>query len=95
MSYKARIALAEAMDGVVVFDVAAEDPFSVSWNGGRPAPWNPFTDANDCEALVRWLQEKGYDIEIWWSGTAFTHRSNVHCRAKLKYRSDMYWATKR
>ena len=49
---------------------------------------DPENNANDCEALIRWLQERGYDIEIWWSGTAYTHRSNVNCRVKMKYRSD-------
>ena len=27
---------------------------------------DPFTDANDCEALILWLSEKGWQVEIHW-----------------------------
>lgn len=27
---------------------------------------DPFTDANDCEALMQWLNERGYHVEIHW-----------------------------
>ena len=27
-------------------------------------PPDPFTDANDCEALIRWLNEKGVSVEL-------------------------------
>ena len=26
--------------------------------------WNPYTDANDTDALVRWLNERGCDVQV-------------------------------
>ncbi len=49
---------------------------------------DPLNDHTDCHALRDALQRAGYDIEVWWSGTAYEHRSNVNCRVKMKYRSD-------
>ena len=93
-----RIRLAEAMGwkcgpvhtvAVMGRQIPAQRWIDPEGNDLSPAALpDPANDANDCEALIRWLQEKGYDIEIWWSGTAYTHRSNVNCRVKAKYRSD-------
>jgi len=35
------------------------------WHGVDELP-DPFTDANDTEALIRWLNERGYWVEIHW-----------------------------
>ena len=38
--------------------------------GWRWKPFDPFIDANDCEALIDWLNEQGYGltIEPWANG---------------------------
>lgn len=33
-------------------------------------PFNPFTDANDCEALIRHLNEAGYFLYVGWKSDA-------------------------
>jgi len=64
-----RIKLAEAMGW---------KPLGGEWDKkGDPPAWegpdiigafydlpDPFTDANDCEALIRWLNEQGYQVQV-------------------------------
>ncbi len=86
-----RIKLAEAMGwkrGEVHTVAVMGAPISAQrWtdpDGNDRAPSSlpdPFTDANDCEALIRWLNENGYRVridhrrlsaqfvEIWRAGT--------------------------
>lgn len=70
-----RIKLAEAM--------GLKDSF------GQPVDRNgaffPGTDANDCESLIKHLNLQRWDIDIWHSGNAHTHRSNVPCRVRFRF----------
>lgn len=70
---EARIKLAKAMGYVV----KGGDIFALS---------DPFTDANDCDALIKHLNGLGWDINIWFSGNADSHRSNVSCRVRARFR---------
>jgi len=45
-------------DGQIYPDYRYDSEFSV-------LP-NPFTDANDCDALKMWLRDRGWHIEIRW-----------------------------
>ena len=38
----------------------------IAINGKLREYYDPFTDANDCEALKIWLQSYGWHIEIKW-----------------------------
>jgi hypothetical protein len=71
---EARIKLAKAM-GWTVAPITLEDcggPFLVchgafSEDNDDWHSFNPFTDANDCEALIRWLNEQGWIVNVDWS----------------------------
>jgi len=69
---KDRIFLAEAM-GWTTFSEGelwlSPDPNNFSL---RDSPPDPFTDANDCEALIRKLNEQGYEVDVlhWHEGDA-------------------------
>ena len=51
------------------------------------------TSHDDCHALIEWLNGRGYDVEIWWSGNA-TRAVNVRCRVKIRFR-DGTWRDER
>ncbi|KKN66729.1 hypothetical protein LCGC14_0468400 [marine sediment metagenome] len=59
MNEEGRILLAEAMGGPIW--EAYINPGKHPENVNLP---DPFTDANDCEALIRWLNERGHHLEI-------------------------------
>jgi len=70
-----RIKLAKAMGWRMTVDTAPEQPLMVppdSTDGAMQACPNPFTDANDCESLIAWLNKKGYEVDIlfWPEGDA-------------------------
>lgn len=44
--------------------------------------FDPRNDANDCEALIRKLNDKNIDVNVWHSGNA-QHRCNVPYRVTL------------
>ncbi len=76
MSDQDRIRLAEAMGW--------ENPHKWRWqkpdaDDYRNEPPDPFTDANDCEALIQWLNEQGYGltIEPWANGHSVAIYSNT------------------
>lgn len=46
---------------------------------------DPEHDANDCEALIKHLNCRGWDVDIWWSGNS-EPRCNVACRVKARFR---------
>ena len=50
---------------------------------------NPKTNHADCHALIEWLNERGYDVEIWWSGNA-TRPQDVKCRVLIRFRDGRY-----
>ena len=66
---QARIRLAEAMgwetDGNGNWRTAPYDPqiSSSGWISQEYLP-DPFTDANDCEALILWLDSQGISVEL-------------------------------
>lgn len=84
-----RIKLAEAM-GWKLIELADGTKYWQAPNekiegAGQKNPPDPFTDANDCEALIRHLNGQKYDVEIWHSGNGPEHggRCNVSCRVKV------------
>jgi len=77
-----RIRLAEAMGwklDIVTTNPITDEPIE-SWNSpdgeiSRFSPPDPFTDANDCEALIHWLaDEKHITVTVTFGrGVRFDH----------------------
>ena len=52
---------------------------------------DPFTDANDCEALIKWLTEQGYTVVIQiWDTEALVDLETIDNRPNLKGNCDDY-----
>ena len=47
---------------------------------------DPENDANDCNSLIKHLNGLHWDLNIWFSGNADSHRSNVAYRVKGRFR---------
>ena len=83
-----RIKLAEAMGWGVGSETLPGQYIGVPPGDTRPygqgnltALPDPFTDANDCEVLITWLNEQGWEIHVMWPDAArddLTHRVSFH-----------------
>jgi len=74
-----RIKLAEAM--------FQRPQYAIDWM----ADFDPFTDANDCEALIKWLTEQGYTVVIQiWDTEALVDLETIDNRPNLKGNCDDY-----
>ena len=62
-----------------------------NWVPYEATPIDPFTDANDCEALIKWLTEQGYTVVIQiWDTEALVDLETIDNRPNLKGNCDDY-----
>jgi hypothetical protein len=67
--YEDRIKLALAMGWEIIEGYAVPYGIAPSEATERELP-DPFTDANDCEALIEHLNGEGWQVEIHWQHTS-------------------------